>query len=88
MQDEAKRCSNASVAPVWNLRSLRDEMHKAGGYDVEENLTRTERLEITVFPAGRKNADALSHNLSGIRMRFDSVRFNSVILNPFMPQMT
>ena len=71
-------CSNASVAPVWNRRSLRDEMQKAGGYDVEENLMTTERLESTVFPAGRKKADALSSNLSGVRMRFDSV-----ILNPF-----
>ena len=55
-------------------------MQKAGGYDVEENLMTTERLEITIFPAGRKKADALSSNLSEVRMRF-----NSVILNPFMP---
>ena len=30
---------------------------KAGGYDVEENLMRTERFEITVFPAGKKGSE-------------------------------
>jgi hypothetical protein len=60
-------------------------MQKAGGYDVEENLMRTERLENNVFPAGRKKADELSNNLSGFRMR---LRFDSAILNLFTPQMT
>jgi hypothetical protein len=60
-------------------------MQKAGGYDVEENLMRTERLQKAVFPVRKKKADRLSSNPSGVRMRFDSVRFNSVILNPFMP---
>jgi len=44
------------------VRSLRsgscahsqDEMQKPGGYDVEVNLMRMERFEITDFPAGKR----------------------------------